>query len=78
MADLFAHLCVMFYCDFVTFPCGIVGKIVSISDLCLLSTGWNISVTLRFILNKQYIGPYRYWSTLLFHDIQSVRRTKST
>ena len=32
---------VMFYCDFVTFPCGILGEvcylIVSIPDLCHLS-----------------------------------------
>ena len=32
---------VMFYCVFVTFPCGVLGQvrclIVSISDLCLLS-----------------------------------------
>ena len=36
-----ALLCVMFYCDFVIFPCGVLGKvwilIVSISDLCLPS-----------------------------------------
>ena len=33
--------CVMFYCVFVTFPCGVLGHewylIVSISDLCLLT-----------------------------------------
>ena len=33
---------VMFYCDFVTFPCGVLGQvwylIVSIPDLCLLLT----------------------------------------
>ena len=33
--------CAMFYCVFVTFPCGILGRlwclIVSIPDLCLLS-----------------------------------------
>ena len=38
-ADLLAFLCVMFNCDFVTFPCGVLGQvcclIVSISDLCL-------------------------------------------
>ena len=40
-ADLLAILCVMFYCDFVTFSCGVLGQvwclIVSISDRCLLS-----------------------------------------
>ena len=40
-ADLLTILCVMFYCDFVTFPCGVLGQVwclvVSISDLCLLS-----------------------------------------
>ena len=40
-ADLLALLCVMFYCDFVTFPRSILGQVwrlnVSISDLCLLS-----------------------------------------
>ena len=38
---ILALLCVMFYCVFVTFPCGILGQvgclIVSIPDLCLLS-----------------------------------------
>ena len=40
-ADLLALLCVMFYCVFGTFPCGVLGQvwylIVSIPDLCLLS-----------------------------------------
>ena len=40
-ADLLALLYVMFYCVFVTFPCGVLGHvwclIVSIPDLCLLS-----------------------------------------
>ena len=40
-ADLLAFLYVMFYCVFVTFPCGILGQLwylnVSISDLCHLS-----------------------------------------
>ena len=40
-ADLLTNLCVMFYCVFVTFPCGALGQvwclIVLISDLCLLS-----------------------------------------
>ena len=40
MADLLALLYVMFYCVFVTFPCGVLGQawclIVSIPDLCLL------------------------------------------
>ena len=40
-ADLLALLCVMFYCVFVTFPCGVLGQvwyfIVSIPDLCLLT-----------------------------------------
>ena len=39
-ANLLALLCVMFYCVFVTFPCGVLGQvwylIVSIPDLCLL------------------------------------------
>ena len=40
-ADLLALLCVMFYCVYVTFQCGVLGLmwclIVSISDICLLS-----------------------------------------
>ena len=40
-ADLLALLCVMFYCVFVTFPCGVLDQvcclIVSILDLCHLS-----------------------------------------
>ena len=40
-ADFFALLCVMFYCYFATFPCGVLGQvwclIVSISYLCHLS-----------------------------------------
>ena len=40
-AGLLALLCVMFYCVFVTFPCGVLGQvwylIVSIPDLCLLT-----------------------------------------
>ena len=40
-ADFLALLCVMFYCDFVTFPRGVLGQvwylIVSIPDLCPLS-----------------------------------------
>ena len=39
-ADLFALLCVLFRCIFVTFPYGVPGQvwymIVSIPDLCLL------------------------------------------
>ena len=41
MVNLLAQLCVMFYCGFVTFPCGVLGQvwylIVLISDLCLLT-----------------------------------------
>ena len=40
-ADLLVLLCVMFYCVFVTFPCGVLGQvwclIVSIFELCILS-----------------------------------------
>ena len=40
MANLFALLCVVFSCVFVTFPYGVLGQawylIVSIPDLCLL------------------------------------------
>ena len=40
-ADFLALLYVMFYCDFVTFPRGVLGQvwclIVSIPDLCILS-----------------------------------------
>ena len=41
-ADLLALLCVMFSCDFVTFPYGVLGQvwyknlIASIPDLCIL------------------------------------------
>ena len=37
-ADLLALLCVVFSCVFVTLPYGVLGEIVSIPDLCLLST----------------------------------------
>ena len=45
MADLLALLHVMFYCVFVTFPCGVLDQvwylIVSIPDRCLLTyTDW--------------------------------------
>ena len=33
--------------------------IVSISGLCLLSTGWNISVTLRFIFKQTVYRPFK-------------------
>ena len=40
-ANLLALLYVMFYCVFITFPCGVLGHvwglIVSIPDICLLS-----------------------------------------
>ena len=40
-ADLLALWVVTFYCDFVTFPCGVLGKVwflvVSIPDLGILS-----------------------------------------
>ena len=47
-ADLLALLYVMFYCVFVTFPCGILGKvwrlIVSILDLCLLFYFYSVEI----------------------------------
>ena len=40
-ADLLALLYVLFYCVFVTFPCGVLGQVwwlvASVPDLCLLS-----------------------------------------
>ena len=40
-ADLLALWYMTFYCDFVTFPCGVLGQVlclvVSIPDLCILS-----------------------------------------
>ena len=40
-ADLLALLCVMFYCVFGTFPCGVLDQVcylnVSIPDICILS-----------------------------------------
>ena len=40
-AGLLALLCVVFYYVFVTFPCGVLGRVwylvVCISDLCLLT-----------------------------------------
>ena len=48
-ADLLALLYVMFYCVFVTFPCGVLGQvlclIVSIPDLCLLSYFVTLNLT---------------------------------
>ena len=53
MADLLALLCDMFYFVFVTFPCGVLGQmlclIVSIPDLCLLSSFKNISIKLKWL-----------------------------
>ena len=53
-ADLLALLYVMFYCVFVTFPCGFLGQvwclIVSISDLCLLSYFNALTKELMFII----------------------------
>ena len=43
-ANLLALLYLMFSCVFVTFPCGVLGQvwylIVSISDLCLLTSNY--------------------------------------
>ena len=43
-ADLLALLCVMFYCVFVTFPCGVLGQvwclIVSIPAPSQVQTKW--------------------------------------
>ena len=36
-ADLLALLCVMFYCVFVTFKCGVLGQLGACLILCLLS-----------------------------------------
>ena len=50
-ANLLALLCVVFYCVFVTFPCGVLGQmwylIVSISDLCLLTYSEFVKTNLR-------------------------------
>ena len=55
-ADLKALLCVMFYCDFVTFPCGVLGQvwclIVSISDLCLLFYFYEFGLSCLIILKR--------------------------
>ena len=52
LADLSALLFVIFYCVFVTFPCGAMGQvwclIVSIPDLCLLS---NFHRSLSYLLS---------------------------
>ena len=41
-AGILAHMCVKYYCVFVTFPCGVLGQvwylIVSLSDMGLLYT----------------------------------------
>ena len=48
-ADILVLLCVMFYCDFVSFRCGVLGQvlclILSISDLCRLSNFGNYLFT---------------------------------
>ena len=45
IANLLALLCVMFYCVFVTLPCGVLWYlIVSISDLCLLTYFYEIEM----------------------------------
>ena len=49
-ANLLVLLYVMFSCDVVTFPCGVLGSvwylIVSISDLCLLTFYRNRNVSI--------------------------------
>ena len=53
-AGLLALLFVMFSCDFVTFPCGVLGQvwylIVSISDLYLLLTWLNKDIL--YLINE--------------------------
>ena len=48
-AGLLALLCAMFYCVFVTSPCGVLGQmwylIVSIPDICLLTYFYDAFIT---------------------------------
>ena len=60
-ADLLALLCVMFPCDFVTFPYGVLGQvwflIVSISDICLLPYFYkNMRQCLATYVNKRHFS----------------------
>ena len=56
-------MCVMIYCVFVTFPCGVLGQmwylIVSISDLCLLTyfdTKFELSIDLAVFESNNGFG----------------------
>ena len=55
-ANLLAHLYVMFYFVFVTFPCGVLGQvwflIVSILDLCLLPYFANAIIKMTLVVSK--------------------------
>ena len=57
-------LCVMFYCGFVSFPCGVLGQvlylIVSIPDLCLrcLFTYFNFNGTFGLKTRFNTINVY--------------------
>ena len=61
-ADPFAILCVMFNCDFVTCPCGVLGQvwclIVSISDFCLLFSFINNPTKLMGNVSGQILFVY--------------------
>ena len=73
-ANLLVFLCVVFYCVFVTFPCGALGQvrylIVSISDLCL------VPVILTFICG---IVPRKiYWVFCHFRRLLAKSSGRNT
>ena len=69
-ADLLALSYVMFYCVFVTFPCGVLGQVlcsnVSIPDLCLLFT---FSAAIHQLVYKL---AYHITLTIRFSDVNAL------
>ena len=70
-ANLLALLCVLFYCVFVTFPCGVLGQvgylIVSISDFLPPNLLLECPAQARFIISSKIVRP-----------IFCLRHTKTT
>ena len=60
-ADILALLCAMYYCVFVTFPCGVLGQvwclIVSIPDFCILSYFYDSILLIDLIITPVVTYP---------------------
>ena len=73
--ELLTLLCVMFYCVFVTFPCGVLDQvwclIVSIPDLCLLSYFYMIKKK-HIVMFDLYIHILSAHFLILGYELLSV------